>query len=57
MVEDGGRLSFHGALDPHLEDDGPILTPTKEFDFWLEDETVVAPKLQRPLPDRMPDIR
>ena len=33
-----------------------ILTTTEEFDLWLEDETVEALKLQRPLPDRMLDI-
>jgi hypothetical protein len=30
-----------------------ILTTTKEFDLWLEGETVEALKLQRPLPDGM----
>ena len=33
-----------------------ILTTSKEFDLWLEGETVEALKLQRPLPDRMLDI-
>jgi hypothetical protein len=32
------------------------LTTTKEFDLWLDGETVEALKLQRPLPDEMLDL-
>ena len=43
------RLSIEKAMPV-------ILTTTKEFDLWLEGETVEALKLQRPMPDRMLDI-
>ena len=56
-------------LDADRDDDGttfiapihskamPLVpTTTREFDLWLEGETVEALKLQRPLPDGMLDI-